>query len=139
MTKTKIATRIANATEMRVRMRKQIVCLVISTVVLLQTFAASQQSQKPMTNDDVIAMVKNKMPETVVVSAIQARPSEFNTSTTELIRLKKAGVTENELNAIIAASNKALPAEPSSKASAASAAEAASAVPVSKSHMPKLY
>ena len=120
-------------------MRKRIMGLLISTIVLLQIFAAAQQSQKAMTNDDVIAMVKNKMPETVVVSAIQARPSEFNTSTTELIRLKKAGVTEKELNAIIAASNKALPAEPSSNASAASAAEAASAVPVSKSHMPKLY
>src|SRR5690348_9441298 len=94
--------RIWNAMEMRVRMRKRIVCLVTSTVVLVQIFAAAQQSQKPMTNDDVIAMVKNKMPETVVVSAIQSRPSKFNTSTTELIRLQKAGATENELNAIIA-------------------------------------
>lgn len=75
-------------------MRKRIVICVAFVFVLVQTFAAAQQSQKPMTNDDVVTMVKNKLPETVVVSAIQARPSQFNTSTTELIHLQKAGVTE---------------------------------------------
>jgi hypothetical protein len=120
-------------------MRKRIVCLVTSTVVLVQIFAAAQRSQKPMTNDDVIAMVKNKMPETVVVSAIQSRPSKFNTSTTELIRLQKAGATENELNAIIAVSSKGAAPQPSSIPVTASAPDASSTVPISKSHMPKLY
>ena len=120
-------------------MRKRMLILVMSVIVLAQTFAAAQQPQKPMTNDDIIAMVKNKMPETVVVSAIQTRSSQFNTSTTELIRLQKAGVTENELNAIIAASNKGAPIASSPKPSAASTPDAAGAVPVSKSHMPKLY
>ena len=58
-------------------MRKRIVIFVAFVFVLVQTFAAAQQSQKPMTNDDVVTMVKNKLPETVVVSAIQARPSQF--------------------------------------------------------------
>jgi hypothetical protein len=120
-------------------MRKRILIFVTSVIVLAQTFAAAQQSQKPMTNDDVIAMVKNKMPESVVVSAIQARPSKFNTSTTDLIRLQKAGVTENELNAMITASNERAPIPSSAKPTAASTADASSAVPVSKSHMPKLY
>jgi hypothetical protein len=120
-------------------MRKRIVCLVISTFVLFEIFAAAQQSQKPMTNDDVIAMVKSKMPETVVVSAIQARPSQFDTSTAALIRLQKAGVTENELNALITASNKGAPTAPSSAPSPAPTPDPSSAVPASKSHMPKLY
>ena len=63
-------------------------------------------SQKPLTNDDVIAMVQKKLPESVIVSAIQARPGKFNTSTNELIRLNAAGVTETELNAMLAASKK---------------------------------
>jgi hypothetical protein len=67
---------------------------------------ASQQSPKPLSNDDVITMVKSGMPESVVVSAIQSRSGKFSTSTSELVRLHKAGVTENELNAMIAASNK---------------------------------
>ena len=58
--------------------------------------------QKPLTNDDVITMVKSGMPESVVISAIQSRPGKFSTSTSELVRLHKAGVTENELNAMIA-------------------------------------
>ena len=120
-------------------MRKRILIFVTAMVVLAQTFSAAQQSQKPMTNDDVITMVKNKMPETVVVSAIQARSSKFNTSTTELIRLQKSGVTENELNAMIAASNKGAATDSSPKPSAVSTPDASAAVPVSKSHMPKLY
>ena len=67
---------------------------------------ASQQAQKPLTNDDVITMVKSGMPESVVVSAIQSRPGKFSTSTSELVRLHKAGVTENEFNAMIAGSSK---------------------------------
>jgi hypothetical protein len=120
-------------------MRKRMLICVTSVVVLAQAFATAQQSQKPMTNDDVVAMVKNKMPETVVVSAIQARPSQFGTSSTELIRLQKAGVTENELNAMIAASNPGAPSAPSAKPGTASTPDSATAVPVSKSHMPKLY
>jgi hypothetical protein len=120
-------------------MRKRIVLFATAVAVLVQTFAAAQQSQKPMTNDDVVTMVKNKLPETVVVSAIQARPSQFNTSTTELIRLQKTGVTENELNAMIAASNKGPAIASSPKPSAESTADASVAVPAAKSHMPKLY
>ncbi len=120
-------------------MRKRILIFVTAMVVLAQTFSTAQQSQKPMTNDDVITMVKNKMPETVVVSAIQARSSKFNTSTTELIRLQKSGVTENELNAMIAASNKGAATDSLPKPSAVSTPDASVAVPVSKSHMPKLY
>jgi hypothetical protein len=119
-------------------MRKRMLILT-SAIVLTQTFAAAQQAQKPMTNDDVVTMVKNKMPETVVVSAIQARPSQFNTSTPELIRLQKAGVTENELNAMIAASNKGAATDPMPKSGPVSTADTTSAVPVSKSHTPKLY
>jgi len=120
-------------------MRKRIEIFVAFVFVLVQTFAAAQQSQKPMTNDDVVTMVKSKLPETVVVSAIQARPSQFNTSTTELIRLQKAGVTENELNAMIAASNKGSAIASSPKPSAESMADASVAIPPAKSHIPKLY
>jgi len=63
---------------------------------------SGQQPGKVLTNDDVIAMVQKKLPESVIVSAIQAGPAKFNTATNELIRLNAAGVTEKELNAILA-------------------------------------
>ncbi len=73
-------------------------------IAMIAPVMVSQQASKPLTNDDVITMVKSSMPESVVVSAIQSRPGKFSTSTSELVRLHNAGVTENELNAMIAAS-----------------------------------
>jgi len=112
----------------------------IATVLLvpmLANLAISQHPQKRLTNDDVIAMVRKKLPESVIVSAIQAGPSTFNTSTNELIRLNAAGVTEKELNAILAASG----TNPSSSVSANAASNSTSsteALPPSKSRMPRL-
>ena len=88
--------------------------------------------QKPPTNDDVITMVKSGITESVVVSAIQSRPGEFSTSTSELVRLHKAVVTDNELNAMIAASSKG-----SSSGTTASAPPQATSA-VRKSRMPTL-
>lgn len=65
----------------------------------------AQQQQKPLTNADVIKMVKGGVSESIVVSTIQSLPSQFDTSPDALIALHKAGVTQAELNAIIAASS----------------------------------
>lgn len=109
-------------------------------VLVLHDSSAARQAQKPLSNDDVIAMVKSKLPESVVISAIQSRPGNFKTSTSELIRLQKAGVTENEMNAMIAASGAGAAAAARPKAASDSpSAPAAAAFPVSRSHMPKLY
>jgi hypothetical protein len=91
----------------------------------------AQQAQKPLTNDDVITMVGKKLPESVIVAAIQAGPANFDTSTNELIRLNTAGVTEKELNAILAASSKgaAAPAGSGSNETAGILASSASRKP----------
>ena len=103
--------------------------------LILASSAVAQRPQKRLSNDDVIAMVHKKLPESVIVSAIQAGPAKFNTSTDELIRLNAAGVTENELNAMLAASGKA-GAGPSPASAAAGPDPSASAMPASKSRMP---
>ncbi len=97
----------------------------------------AQHASKPLTNDDVIAMVHKKLPESVIVSAIQAGPSKFNTSSNELIRLNAAGVTEKELNAILAAGGAGAPAAAPTKAKESSTAAAAD-MPPSKSRMPRV-
>jgi len=79
---------------------------ILLVIGMIAPALVSQQALKPLTNDDVITMVKSGMPESVVVSAIQSRSGKFSTATSELVRLHKAGVTENELNAMIAASSK---------------------------------
>src|SRR5580765_6127468 len=94
----------------------------------------SQQAPKPLTNDDVTTMVNSGMPESVVVSAIQSRAGKFSTSTSELVRLHKAGVTENELNAMIAASSKGSSSSPAPSGPAPSVTPSAP-----KSRMPTLF
>jgi hypothetical protein len=109
-------------------------------VLVLHDAAFARQQQKPLSNDDVIAMVKNKLPESVVISAIQSRPGDFKTSTSELIRLQKAGVTENEMKAMIAASGAGAVGSAKPKAAPDSpAAPSVAAFPVSRSHTPRLY
>lgn len=111
--------------------------LIATLLLILETVSVGQQSQKPLTNADILAMVQNHMAESVVISAIQSSPTKFNTSPSELIRLKKLGATENEMNAMIAASAKASGA--ASSPAATNNAAAAAAPPVSKSRMPKAY
>jgi hypothetical protein len=114
---------------------KRVISLVIA---LLSTSGIVFAQQKTLTNDDVITMVKSGLPESVVVHDIQTHPGKYVTSTAELVRLHKAGVTENELNAMMSASS-----SPSGTDSAAAAAKPASTTPpeppASKSRMPKLY
>src|SRR3954470_24155780 len=91
------------------------------TVAVIAPMLLSQQAPKPLNNDDVITMVKSGVPESVVVSAIQSRPGTFSTSTSELVRLHKAGVTENELNAMMAELSKGDSNSPSASSAAQTA------------------
>ena len=118
-------------------MRNRMLIFVMLVVVLAQTLATAQQSQKPMTNDDVLGLVRSHKPESAIISQIQSRPNSFDTSAHEIIRLTKAGVTENELNAMMAAKSAPVAAPP--KPESAPTPSVSAAIPESKSHMPKLY
>jgi hypothetical protein len=100
-------------------------------VVLIVPPLFSQQAQRSLNNADIINMVKTKLPESVVVQAIQSNPGKYDTSTNALIALHKAGLTENELNAMIGASK-------SSSAAGAPSSAQNTAPSVPKSRMPTL-
>lgn len=110
--------------------------------LLLGPFLIAQQADRPLTNADVINMVKSKLPESVIVGAIQSHPGKFDTSTGGLIALQKAGVTENEMNAMVA-SGKTVPGASTPRAADASASStpAAGNAPAtsSKSRLPMVY
>ncbi|HEY4052357.1 MAG TPA: hypothetical protein VGL74_01350 [Terriglobales bacterium] len=110
--------------------------ILMATVIALAIGSAGQQTHKPLTNDDVIAMVHKKLPESVIVSAIETEPSKFNTSPNELVRLNTAGVSEKELNAMLAASGQGPASAAASSAGASD--QKATAMPPSKSRMPRL-
>src|SRR5947207_12105963 len=101
--------------------------------LLLSLAAYAQHPQRLLTNDDVIAMVHKKLPESVIVSAIEAGPSKFNTSSNELIRLNAAGLTEKELNAMLAAAGGSSSGPAHDAAATSAPDQSAAAMPASKS------
>lgn len=112
--------------------------LLLSLVPLALAAAAFAQAQKPLTNADVLQMVKSKLPESVIVKAIQSHGGKFDTSTNALIALHNAGVTESEMDAMMAASGQGgAPAAESS--GGGSPASGAATPPASKSRMPHVY
>jgi hypothetical protein len=123
-------------------MSRQSLHLAVLLVLVVGLFnsAPAQQSparaQKPLTNEKVLEMVHEKLPESVIVAAIKAGPSNFDTSTNALIKLNAAGVTEKELNAMLAASGKGAASDSSAPADGSD--EKADAMPPSKSRMPRV-
>lgn len=65
------------------------------------TSLAEQPKRKPTTNADVIMMIKAKLPETTIISAIKQGPSDFDTSPLALIELKNQGATGGMLDAML--------------------------------------
>ena len=56
----------------------------------------------PMTNDDVIKMVKGGLGEATVIQAINTSEPNFDTSTDGLVKLKQGGVNDRIIQQIIA-------------------------------------
>ena len=104
--------------------------------IALCVSSVAQEAQRPLNNTDIINMVKSKLPESVVVQTIQSNSGKYDTSTSALITLHKAGVTESEMNAMISASGKGAPANATPATPNAGQSTPAS---VSKSRMPKAY
>lgn len=86
-------------------MRRLTLCAAVTLLLVagLSSPMEARQDQTPLTNNDVIKMVKAGVPETAVVASIKSRPAKFDISPDALIALHKAGVTQDELNAMIAA------------------------------------
>jgi hypothetical protein len=82
---------------------------VLTLILMLGFFAAAsiqaQQSSKPLTNEDVISMVKNLLPESVILSAVKTNDTDFDVSAIGLIALKKAGVSAKVMEAMLSAAN----------------------------------
>lgn len=66
----------------------------------------AKQDKKPLTNADVIRMVKSGLAEGVVTSAIEANDSSFDVSADALIALKQAGVSQNIITTMLAAESR---------------------------------
>jgi len=61
------------------------------------------RAQEVLTNDSVIGMVKAGLPEAVIVQKIRASQQKFDTSSAALIQLKRAGVPDKVIEAMVGA------------------------------------
>lgn len=78
-------------------MKNMIAALLVSVSASL-CFA---QAAKPLTNSDVVSMLKAGLPESTVLMSIRAGPTAFDTSPQALIALKKSGVPPSVIEAMI--------------------------------------
>lgn len=81
-------------------------------------------AQEVLSNDSVISMVKGGLSEAVVLARIRSSPANFDTSTNSLLALKKAGVSDKVIEAMVSAprSGAAAAVAPAPSAPAPSAA-----------------
>jgi hypothetical protein len=101
---------------------RALVVVVIMTASLLAALGTAARAQEVMTNQSVIEMVKGGLSERVILAKIRTSPTKFDTSTDALISLKKNGVPEKVIEAIMS------PSAPATAASAASPPSAPSSV-----------
>jgi hypothetical protein len=132
------------------KIRKLSLALLVLVAISVTVMCAGQQAHKapaktstgpkPITNLDVIKMVQAGVPEPTILQTIQTKKSKFDVSPDGLIALHKAGVTQAEMDAIMAASGAAPaaatpPATTAVPESAAPPAQAANPAPA-QSTMP---
>jgi len=62
----------------------------------------SSNQQSPLTNADVIKMVKGGVPESAIISSIQSSPAKFDLSAAGLAGLQRSGVSQKTIDAMMA-------------------------------------
>jgi hypothetical protein len=102
---------------------------ILTIAVISMAFIGQLSAQrKPVTNDDVINMVIGGLSENTILAVIQTSPASFDTSVSALIALKKAGVSQNVIDAVVRAPA-SKPASSSGSPPAAPPVPAASGMP----------
>ncbi len=81
----------------------RLLALSLYLVIAIVAATAAQETLKPLTNQDVIDMVKSGLQESTVVAAIQANPTNFDVSAPALIKLHKAGVSQKIMDTMLTA------------------------------------
>jgi hypothetical protein len=91
------------------KMMRVVVTLILVAAVSLSLPGATSIAQEVLTNDSVIQMVKAGLPEAVVIAKIKSTSSKFDLKTDSLVSLKKAGISDKVLEAMVAAGSGAAP------------------------------
>ncbi|MGH7386231.1 MAG: hypothetical protein ACREKG_13730 [Candidatus Rokuibacteriota bacterium] len=103
------------------KIMRAVLVLALVAAIALTLPVATSFAQEVLTNDSVVQMIKAGLPESVVISKIRSTATKFDLRTDSLVSLKKNGVSDKVLEAMMA------PGSPSGGAVAAAPAPAASA------------
>lgn len=71
--------------------------------LLLTVGVSAQQQDGPLTNVQVVKLVKAGFKEKTIITIINSRPAKYNLDTEQLIELKRNGVNENIILAMMSA------------------------------------
>ena len=80
--------------------------LALATIWTMFAMPVFAQSKKPLTNADVVQMVKAGFDEQTVVKAIQANGTHFDVSPQALVALKNSGVSQMIIQAMLSSATK---------------------------------
>lgn len=94
---------------MKASMIRAFLILVLVVAVGLSLPGATSLAQEVLTNDSVIQMIKAGLPEAVVIAKIKSTATKFDLKTDSLVNLKKAGVSDKVLEAMVAAGSGSAP------------------------------
>jgi hypothetical protein len=83
---------------------------VFVVAIVWRPAASAQKSDQPLTNADIVKMVKAGVREPVIVATIQSSPGKYNLGATAMSSLRRAGVTQKEIDAMTAAGQPPAPA-----------------------------
>jgi hypothetical protein len=83
------------------KMIRSVLALIVVATVSLSLPGTISSAQEVLTNDSVIQMVKAGLPETVVIAKIKSTATKFDLKTDSLVNLKKAGVSDKVLEAMV--------------------------------------
>lgn len=82
---------------------RTLLVLALVAAVGLSLPGATSLAQEVLTNDSVIQMIKAGLPEAVVIAKIKSTATKFDLKTDSLVSLKKAGVSDKVLEAMVGA------------------------------------
>ncbi len=83
-------------------MKPQRINVLVVLLLVLSMNLSAQQQAKALTNDDVVSMVAGGLDVSLVIGAIQANEENFDVSANALLALKKAGVADKIIQAMLA-------------------------------------
>ena len=86
------------AQKIRIALGAAFATLLICGSVSAQVLKGSKDQAKPVTNDDVVQMVHQGVPESAIVAKIKANPAKFDLSLEKVLAMHRLGVSSRILN-----------------------------------------